>query len=253
MSSFASRNQPSSPIQFNAMSISSPTSSILSTYASSGSSSYNGLDLKTGEQLRSVLSIPDISANSYLKVFKPSDQFFGGVECRMDGATQLLGALACVRKGPATDDVVPADTEPILIYDSEILESPLFTLAVSLTISPLALFYSFLLVINRAFFLSSSYFFFLGSSGSTQIALPTCRPLGPSSMIGYRSAAFVGPLEPSFMRFPAVSVAIGLVKASSAFSQAFGYALGCSLCYFFCHISNSDLVLVCPVLNALSI
>ena len=109
---------------------------------------------------------PAIDANSSLKLTRPFDYDFGGVECLTVLGASLRGALACVRKGPATDEVVPAETEPMLIYDSDDFDCPLFTLDVSLTSSPLPLLLSFRLASNRAFFLSSSYFFFLGSSGS---------------------------------------------------------------------------------------
>ena len=96
-------------------------------------------------------------ANSYLNEFKPSDWVLGGVdEFLIVGAAWLLGALACVRKGPATDEVVPAETEPMLIYDSEVLLLvPLFRLEVSLTSSALlARFRSFFFAKSSAFYFS---------------------------------------------------------------------------------------------------
>ena len=114
--------------------------------------------------------MPAMAANSCLKLFKPSDDVFGGVECLIDLGASLLGTpLACVRKGPATDDWVPAETTvPMLMTDSDCFEVPLFMLDVSLMSSPeVALRLSLCLARSKAFFLSSSYFFFLGSSGST--------------------------------------------------------------------------------------
>ena len=81
--------------------------------------------------------LPAIDANSSLKLTRPFDCDFGGVECLIDLGASLRGALACVKKGPATDEVVPAETEPILICDSDDFDCPLLTLDVSLTSSPL--------------------------------------------------------------------------------------------------------------------
>jgi len=105
-------------------------------------------------------------AKSALKDESPSDCNLGGVEFLRLGAAWLLAALAWVKNGPATDEVVPAETDPMLICDSDILDTPLLTLEVSLTSSPCTRRLSLRYAIKSAFFLSSSYFFFFGSSGS---------------------------------------------------------------------------------------
>lgn len=68
-----------------------------------------------------------------MKLARPSECMRGGVELRTVEGASVLAARACVRKGPATDEVVPAEIEPILIYESETLDMPLFILSVSLT------------------------------------------------------------------------------------------------------------------------
>ena len=77
-----------------------------------------------------------MAANSALKLFNPYDYDFVGVTARIEGGASLRAARAWVKKGPATEDVVPADTEPKLICDSDCLLAPLLMLVASLTSSP---------------------------------------------------------------------------------------------------------------------